>query len=904
MRWLLRLLRGRALDRDLDREVRAHLTLLTDDLIRSGLTPEEARRQAALAFGGVDAVKEASRDARGTRLVEDWWQDTRYAFRALRRSPGFTAAAVATLAIGIGANTAVWSVLDALVFRALPVARSDELVAMRHGAPSDEDPSYLISYRQLGRLQDKLPGAVPLGGMSSTERMYLADGERTDPLSVQLVTPRWFQVLGVGAARGRVLGTGDESERGTSGQAVAVLSDRYWATRFGRNPAILGQTVRLNGVSLAIVGIAEPDFGGLTVGSPVDLWIPTWMQSQLRFVGNSYSHDSETEKPWPPQNGIAWLTVVARVPDGSSRRQTEAALAAQYHAELVEMYQNADSADRAGALRETLTLQPLAKGFSPLRTQFGDSLRVLMVSVAVVLLIACANLASLLMARGAAREQEVALRVSLGARPSRLLRQALTESLTLAALGGVVSPLVAWWGGLALLRAASAGPRPVPLALALDARVLGFAFLLTLATGLLFGMAPALRASTNAAAGRFLAGGRVAGPAPQRLPLGRLLVASQVALSLVLVAAAGLFIQTLRNFLMVDPGYASEQVIAARIDPRSAGYRYDELPALYRRLLDAVGGLPGVRSAGLAMHGLGITAVRTGGVRTPDATIHPAGWSAPGQENFVTPGYFATVGMVVLRGREFTEADREGSPRVAVVSQSFARHVFGTEDVIGRRVGYGEPWFEIVGVVRDALVNAIKWKPANLLFHPLAQGPQEYALSVEARVTGPAASIAPAMRAAIARVEPRLPIREVVPVSDLLERGLSREQLLARLAGVFSAMALLLAAIGLYGVVAYSVARRTNEMAIRIALGAVPVSLWSLVLRDNLGVIVSGLALGLGLWVAVQGLIRSLVFGLSPGDPVTLGAATAVLALVGIVAASVPAWRATRVDPASALREQ
>jgi len=900
MRWLLRLLRGRALDRDLDREVRAHLALLTDDLIRSGLAPEEARRQAALAFGGVEAVKEASRDARGTRFVEDWWQDTRYAFRALRRAPAFTAAAIATLAIGIGANTAVWSVLDALVFRALPVERSEELVALRHGAPSDDDPSYLLSYPELGRLQDKLPAAVRLAGMSSTERLYLADAERTEPLNVQLVTAPWFQVLGVGARRGRLFGPGDQS--GGDGQAVGVLSDAYWATRFGRNPAIVGKVVRLNGVSLTISGIAEPGFGGLTVGSPVDLWIPTWMQSEVRFLGNSSARDSDTGKPWPPQNGIAWLTVVARVPE-RIRQRTEAALAAQYRAEVLEEYQNSDSTERATALRETLALQPVAKGFSPLREQFGDSLRVLMVSVGVVLLIACANLASLLMARGAAREQEIALRVSLGARPGRLLRQALTESLTLAALGGVVSPLVAWWGGLALLRAASAGPRPVPLALALDARVLGFAFLLTLATGLLFGMAPALRAGRAAASGQFRAGGRVAGPAPARLPLGRVLVASQVALSLVLVAAAGLFIQTLRNFLRLDPGYASEQVVAARIDPRSAGYRYDELPLLYRRLLDAVGPLPGVRSVGLAMHGLGMTGMRIGGIRVPGVSRR-SDVKGQGQENFVTPGYFATVGMVLLRGREFTEADREGTPGVVVVSQSFARHFFGSEDVIGRRVGYGEPWFEIVGVVRDARVNAIKWAPAHLMFRPLAQGPQEYVLSVEARIAGPAANIARAMRAAIAQAEPRLPIREVVPVSDLLERGLSREQLLARLAGVFSAMALLLAAIGLYGVVAYSVARRRNEMAIRIALGAVPVSLWGLVLRGNLGVIASGLALGLGLWLAVQGLIRNMVYGLSPGDPFTLGLAMAVLALVGILAASVPAWRATRVDPASALREQ
>ena len=894
MRWLLRLLGRRALDRDLDREVRAHLALLTDDLIRSGLSPEEARRQASLALGGVEQVKEASRDARGTRFVEDWWRDTLYALRSLRRTPGFTLAAILTLAVGIGANTAVWSVLDALVWRALPVERSEELYALRHGAPSDEDPNYLFSFPGMGRLQAVLPAGVRLAAMSSAGRLYLATGERTDAVSAQLVSGNWFQLLGVGASRGRVLNEGDDSA--TQPNPVVVLSDAGWARLFGRDPRIVGAQLRLNGALVTVGGIAEPGFDGLTVGQPVDLWTPLGLQPQVRFIGNNSSRDADSEKPWLPQDGIAWLTLLTRAPP-ELRAQAAARLATRYRAELVEAYAKADSAERIQAMRERLELESLAKGFSPLRSQFGDPLRVLMGSVGLVLLIACANLASLLIARGAAREQEVALRVSLGARPGRLFRQGLTESLTLAALGGLASPLVAWWGGLGLLRAASSGSRPIPLALALDVRALGFAFLLALATGLLFGMAPALRAARAAPFGAAGTGGRVAARALHRLPLGRILVVSQLALSLVLVAAAGLFVRTLHNFLRVDPGYASEQVVEARIEPRVAGYNYEELPGLYRRLLDAVGGVPGVRSVALSLYGFA-GAQRIGGFRVQ------GGRAMPGQESYVTPGYFATVGMVLLRGREFSDADRDGVPRVSVVSEAFAKHFWGTDDVVGRHFGYGEPAFEVVGVVQDARVNGLKQDPPRLVFHPLSQGPREYALSVEARAAGPSAELARAIRTAITRVEPNLPLREVVTVADLLGRGLSRERLLARLAGVFSAMALLLAAIGLYGVVAYSVAQRTNEMGIRLALGAVPWKVWRMVLRDSLGMVVIGLAVGLLLWLPVQGLVRNLVFGLSPADPATLTFAVLLLALVGILAASLPAWRAARVDPAQALRGQ
>ena len=298
IRWLSRLLRGRTLDRDLDREVRAHLEMMTDDLIRSGLSPREARRQAAIALGGVEQVKEASRDARGTRLVEDWWQDTRYAVRALRRSPGFSLAAILTLALGIGANTAVWSVMDAVMFRALPVTRSDELYALRHGVPSDENQSYLFSYPGMGRMRGVLPDSVPLAGMGSIARMYAAAGGTAEPVQAQPISGNWFQLLGVGAAQGRLLNPGDD-DAGTP--PVAVISHGYWERQFGRDPAVVGRVIKLNGFPIPVAGVVEPGFDGLTAGIRVDVWIPLRLQPEVRFRGESSSRDSDTEKPWLPR---------------------------------------------------------------------------------------------------------------------------------------------------------------------------------------------------------------------------------------------------------------------------------------------------------------------------------------------------------------------------------------------------------------------------------------------------------------------------------------------------------------------------------------------------------------------------------------------------------------------------
>ena len=891
---------------DVDVELQFHIDARTDDLVRLGLGRDEARRAALAEFGDVkryetETVRIDRGYARITRIKELLWSvwfDFAYALRGLRRSPGFAAAAVFTLALGIGANTAVWTILDALMRQPLPIDRPDELHAVRRADEPNED--YLNSFQRFQRLQRVMPDPQQLTAMSALARMYATAGDQPEPALTQLVTGNWFRTLRVAASAGRVIDLDDD--RVLDAGAVAVLSDAFWSRRFGRDPRVVGTTIRLNGIPLRVIGVAQRGFQGLTVGSSVDLWVPLSMQHVLRYIGNYSANDADIEKAWAPQEGIRWLILLARVPPASAMR-IAGALDRQVRGDLEQQVAKADSVQRAYRLREHVTLRAVPRGFSPLREQFKDPLRVLMASVGLVLLIACGNLAGLLLARSSARSHEVAVRISLGARRGRLVRQVLTESLTIALLGGALGIVVARWGSAMLLRVASSGSRPVPLDVSNDVRVIGFAMLVSVGTGLLVGAFPAIRVSRFGLYDAFRGAGRVmGGRSSHRLPLGRVLVMSQIALSLVLVVTAGVFVRTLRNLLVIDPGYEREHVVVARLDVRAAGYDSAQLPALYDRLLGAAAAIPGVRSTSLSLNALAGGGTRTSGFVVPGRTL-PQGESSSAQENYVTPDYFNTVGMTLAQGRGFTRSDKDGAPKVAIVSESMARHFFGTDRVVGSRFGYETPPdLEIVGVVRDARVNALREAAPRLVYRPLAQGPREYMTSLEVRVAGPREPVTASLRNAIRQVDPMLPLRDIVPLSDLLERGLTSERLVARLAGSFGVLALLLAAIGLYGVMGYSVSRRTNEMGVRLALGASPGGVRLLVLRESLMTSAAGVVLGLALLLPVQGVTSRLVYGVSPRDPATVVLGTTLLLAVTAVAAFVPAWRASRIDPVDAIR--
>jgi predicted permease len=899
MSWFTRLVRHRALDRELDRELQFHLDSATADFIRAGHSPAEARRLARLEFGGPPQIREDTRDARGTRWVEDWLTDTRYAFRAMRRAPAFTAAAVLTLAIGVGANTAIWSIIDALMRRPLPVERPEELRAIK--LVGVEDDKYRMSHPMMLGLRAALPDSIGVAGTASVLRLYVSSSTGTQPEAVigQLVSGNFFRVVGVRSAAGRLLTPDDDKTLGAS--PVIVLSDRYWERRFARDRSVIGRTIRINGYPMTVIGVAQPGFEGLTIGSTVDVYAPLVMQQELRYRGNAYSSNSNPDKPWIPQDGISWLTAIVRVAP-SQAAAIESRIEGTYRVRLQQSLADRDSVERVTGMREHVSLQSLAHGFSPLRDQFRDPLRALMVGVAIILMIACANLAALVLARNVARTHELAIRASLGARDGRHARQVLTETLTVSALGGVVGLFLARWMIGILLTLASSGTRAIPLHASLDGRVLAFALALTVLAGLLVGLAPAIRTTRIDLYDSFKTGGRVV-RGGHRLPVGRVLVAGQIALAFVLVASAAIFVRTFQNFVNLDAGFEREQLVTARLDTRAAGYTPDELQGVYGRLLDAARAVPGVQRASLSFSGIATNARRTSGFAVPGRALGSMGRSA--QENVVSSDYFRTVGMTLVAGRSFGEQDTKDSPKVVVISQTAARQLFGTDSVIGARFGHDTPpELEVIGVVRDARFNTIREAPPAMVYRLLDQQPREYLYSLETRVTGRADLAASALQKKLVQVDPKLPVRDVVPIEDLVERGLTRERLVSRLAGAFGVLALLLAVVGLYGVVSYSVARRTNEMGVRLALGASPRAISRIVMSDASRTIAAGIVLGVLLWLPLIDLTRRLVYGISPGDPRMLSGTAAALVVAGLAAAWLPAWRAARIDPIEAIRTE
>jgi len=835
-------------------------------------------------------------------------QDLRYGLRMLARNPGFTAVAVLTLALGIGANTAIFSLLDAVMLKVLPVQKPDQLVLffdgsnegtrISRGGIGDGGRWRYYSYPLYDYLRDHnqfFQGicAFRLG----EDRLSVSMAGRPPVESAQgvwghLVSGNYFSVLGVNAILGRTLSPEDDRP---GARPAAVISYGYWKQSLGGDPAVVGEVVGLNGTSFTIVGITPREFFGERVRRSPDFWLPIVMQPQVMI------HESYLADP-----GVYWVNLMGRLKPGVVRQQAQAGVTVQLRQFLTSQQGSQISQhDRNEIEKSYISLAPGGPGISGLRERFEEPLHILMAVVALVLLIACANVANLLLSRAAVRHKEISVRLALGAGRLRLIRQMLTESLLVAGFGGVLGAIFAVWG-VRILVSKFAGSSS-PLNVSPDLRVMSFTMGICALAAILFGLAPALRSTRPEIATELKTGSSSPAGIGQRWNLGKGLVSFQAAVSLLLLVGAGLFVRTLRNLQTEDPGFNRQHVLLVGIAPRLAGYKPEQLASLYERLMARVISLPGVRMASLAAY-----SPMSGHSRSTNVSIE--GYTpAPGQDmdvhtNVVGWSHFETVGTPIVLGRAIGPQDTATSPKVAVINVSTAHDFFGDQNPIGRRFGFGGDSkhsgdFEIAGVAADARYRSLRQKPERMVFTAAAQmqGDEAYVSELELRTLGDPRSVAIAVRNALARIDKGLPATTVTTLSEQVDDSLGQVRTVSELSSFFGLLALALACVGLYGIMAYVVARRTSEMGIRMALGARSRAVLWMMLREALFLVLVGIAVGVPAAIGAGHLISSQLFGLTPSDPITLSLSTLVLLAVAALAGYLPARRASRVDPMVAL---
>ena len=889
-------------DKELDDELRDHLERRTEEYAAKGMTQEEAHRRAQIELGGIEQSKEKCRDTRGVNWIRDLIQDLRYGLRMLRKSRGFAAVAIATLALGIGANTAIFSVLDALLLKTLPVQHPERLVIF--------DPVFqkrssngLTSYGVYEGLRGLTAFFSDIAAISNVDRSNVTisgPGGGTDPAQVRvgLATGNYFETLVINAALGRTFGS--DEDRGWGGHPVAVISHRYWERRFALDPKILGRAFRLNGTTYTIVGVAQRDFQGEWIGRPTDLWIPLTMVAQVMV---ELPPDLARGRPMNVN-----LQVLARLKPEANLAQARGASQAvhqQFWRDLDGPNLTPQDADRIAHI--TMDLLPAGKGYSPRRQALSEPLAIVAMMVGLVLLIACANIANLLLSRSAARRQEIAVRLAVGAGAGRLARQLLTECVLLTGLGGVAGLLLARWMTSVLTRFASAGSvrgvqQGMTLELHLDARVLAFTGLLCLATGILCGMGPALQATKVSLAA--LLGERGTSPSVYGGQLGRALVVSQVAISLALLIGAGLFAQTVRNLKAEDLGFNRAGVLLLWVAPGQTGRMGAATASLYQQMEQHVASLPGVQAVSPSVYGL------LQGNSSPGTVLDVPGY-APGSDadtraqwSIVGRGFFDTLGLRLIAGRNFTEHDGTLSPQVAIINESMASHFFGRESPLGKQFNSWGVVKVIVGVVQDAKYESPREAGRRMFYLPYRQQLERLSQTIAllVRTQGPPAGFAPQIRQALRDVDPSLPVLRTETIEDQLDELLVPERLIATLAGFFAGLAALLACVGLYGVIALGVSRRRCEIGVRMALGAQRGQVLKMVLRQSLILVVVGIVIGLPATLGATRLIAARLYGVGAADPATVTAATVLMIAVAALAGFLPAYRASRVDPMVALR--
>jgi predicted permease len=910
-------------DEELNEELQAHLEMLVGENRRKGMPAGEARRVAGIMLGGIAQTEEAYREARGLHFVQTFLQDLRYAFRMLRRAPGFAAVVVISLALGIGANTAIFSAIDAVMLRMLPVKEPQQLAMLEwhaskwpekyvedlegssFGNEHDGQSSYSFTYAQYQQFKDQNHVfSSTFAFAANSDAVNVGIDGRAESAMIQGVSGNYFAGLGIQAVVGRTILPEDDQE---SAPATAVVSNSFWKQRLGTSQEVAGKTIIVNGLPISVVGVAPSDFFGLEPGSSPDLFIPL------------AKYAAEQARQGPTYNGLGFLTdpklwwtgVVGRLLPGVTAQQAQAELQVMFDQNLNAMVPT------PAPIKPALRIIPVKQGLDSLRRQFSSSLLLLMMMVGAVLLIACGNVAALLLTRANARQREIAVRLSLGARRMRLVRQMLTESIMLACCGGLLGLVIARWAGRVLLALLSSGRAKIDLELHLELRVLAFTAVVCIVSGILFGLAPALRATRLDLLSSLKqpASGSFAG----RFATGKILVAGQVALCLLLLVSAGLLLRTLNILQRQDLGFNRQNILLFTVRPGLNGYKSTQLDDYYLELQRRIQRIPGVESVTFSdRNAIGAGSSSTS-AKVPGYSDNGRG--ADFYRHIVGPDYFQTLAIPMRLGRALAAQDTHSSPLAAVVNQKFVDKYMHGDNPLGHEIVFGkkEPArYQIVGVASDVKYARIRGEAPPTVYFSHTQifaagnyrGSQQDAssfswpfmtFSIKSPLAGQSSLLAD-IRRELTTLDKNVPMVDVKTETQVVSQVLFLERTFASLSSAFSFLALLLACVGLYGTMAYAVARKTNEIGIRMALGAERGAILGMVLRETVTIVLAGIVLGVPAAWAASSLLKTRLFGLTPHDPWSIGLSVAATLLVTMLAGYIPARRASRVDPMVALR--
>jgi predicted permease len=893
--WFLRiagLFRKETDEREFTAEMESHLQLHIDENLRAGMPPEQARREAIMKLGGVEQAKENYRERRGLPILETTYQDCRYAFRLLSKNPGFTLVAVLTLALGIGGNTAVFTVMNSVLLRNLPLPHPEQLMFLRlpndqpsgasntgDGDTSFSDPVFEQLRKERAAFSD-LMAYVPL----APDKVAVRIGADPEEAAADMVSGNFFSGLGTSFARGRGFTLEDEAAHAP----VAVLSYSYWTGRFARNPSILSQTIYVKGLPFTIIGVTAQGFYGVEPGVSTDFWIPLQNRPELNAWGQPASQNTLYGTPtW-------WcLRLIGRLTTGVSGPQALATVNPAFqHAALIGLGELDPKSQKP-----VLALAS-AKGIQGVRDQYNQPIKILMAMVGLVLVIACANVAMLLVARNSARQREFSMRVALGAGPGRLFRQLLAESLLLVTGGAALG----WMFAISASRALAAWSN-LDVPFSLDSNVLLFTLLISLACAVTFGIVP-LRSAVTVSAGSTLKTSNAAAQRNKKTSwAGKLVVAVQMALCMILLVGAGLLVRSLRNYETLPLGLRTDGLLVFGTSPLTT-HSDDEKARFYQNLLDRLRVVPGVESATLMGNRLG-SGWSDNNVFAVDGVVPTGDFADIGmRSNDVGPDYLHTLGIPILRGRDIQDSDSPTAPKVVVVNETFVKRFLSKSDPLGHTAGGVKPEnrFTIVGVAADSKYTEVDEKPRPMLYFPFWQRKSVSDMQVELHTAGNPEALIPSVRAVLHDLDPNLPMQKPMTQRAQFDESFSQPRLFARLAMFFGLLAALLVATGLYGTLAYRVSRRTSEIGVRMALGAQRSQVLRLVLRESLLISVAGITVGVPMAIAGAQLMRSMLFGVMPGDSISYLGALLGVTLVALVASAIPARRAASVDPIVALR--